>query len=78
MWTRDDMLAAIKVAPRRSHTDGCFSAETHLKIAIDTAARMALDNAATVAERYGDPEIESAINDLKDDHHLGYKIGYTP
>lgn len=78
MWTRDDMLTAVKDAQRRALMEQCMSAEIHLKIAIDTAARMAIDNAATVAEQHGDPEIEGAINTLKDVHDLGHVPGFTP
>jgi hypothetical protein len=66
MWTRDDIHRAAEDAKERAVQGQCLSKDVLQKVMLDVAVRMALDNAATVAERFGDPEIESAIKDLKD------------
>ncbi len=73
MWTRDDIQKAAEQARKEALAHQCYSMPILEKIMMDTAARMALDNAATIAERHGDPEIEDAINDLKDIFNLSEK-----
>lgn len=63
MWTRDDIK---KAAIEKVISKGRISGDILQDIMLDVAACMALDNAASVAEGYGDPEIEHAINKLKD------------
>lgn len=73
MWTRDDIWKDAKAARQRALEEGCYSVEILDKIMMDTAACMALDNAATIAEQQGDPAIEDAINELKAAFNLSEK-----
>ena len=69
MWTRDDIIARAAQA-RIDYLRHNQSAHICHMVVVDTVARFVLDNAATVAEQHGDPEIEQAINDLKDQFSL--------
>ena len=71
MWTRDDIQREADAARERAVRRDCHSVPILARIMMDVAARMALDNAATVAESHGDPTIEDAINALKDQFPLG-------
>lgn len=64
MWSREDIIAASRRASR-DYLKSNQSADIHAAVVVDTIASMVLDNAATVAEQHGDPEIEDAINALK-------------
>ncbi len=70
MWTRQDILKGVADAKLR-YLEHNQSARICEEIVIDTAIRMALDNAAAVAEQHGDPQIEDAIHDLQDQFTLG-------
>jgi len=72
MWSRDDILRAAKRASEEylRHNQ---SADINTAVIVDTVARMVLDNASEVAERHGDPEIEYAINGMKDAFNLSDK-----
>ena len=69
MWTRDDIIAEAKKV-EREYLANNQSTVILRKLVIDAVARLVLDNAATIAEQYGDPEIEAAINALKTDFPL--------
>ena len=71
MWPRDDMVRAAIKAQRTAQDDGCHSSVVLFNIAVDVVARMAIENAASIAEKHGDPQVEDAINQLKDHHSLG-------
>lgn len=69
MWTREDIIekAARAEAEYLRYNQ---SARICREVIVDTVAQLVLDNAATVAEQHGDPEIEDAINNLKS----GFKL----
>lgn len=71
MWTREDIQRAARAAREKAIQDQTLSVERLTDIMLGVAARMALDNAATTAERIGDPEIRDAIDALKDQFPLG-------
>ena len=71
MWSRDDIYKEARAARDRAVANQCFSVPILEKIMMNVAARMALENAATIAHtRYGDVSIRDAIDDYKLDFNL--------
>ena len=70
MWDRDDIHKQARMARDKAIADGCQSKVELEATLMDNAITLALDNAASIAESYGRPDIEIAIDDHRDAYPL--------